>query len=92
MPYHAPMRTERSQGEATDPYPEAERGCTAHLIVGCGVTCLSRPALRSIIAAVAKAMGLDLDELNSDFGRFSVSWIRANGHERVSQQSTQSFT
>ena len=29
-------------------------------------------------------MGVDLDELNTDFGRFFVSWIRANGHDRVS--------
>ena len=31
-------------------------------------------------------MGVDLDELNTDFGRFFVSWIRANGHDRVSHR------
>lgn len=42
-------------------------------------------AFCSVIEAVAETMGIDLDELNTDFGRFFVSWIRANGHDRVSR-------
>ena len=37
----------------------------------------------SIIGAVSKATGIGIDELNTDFGRFFLSWVRENGHDKV---------
>ena len=37
----------------------------------------------SIIGAVSRATGIGIDELNTDFGRFFLSWVRENGHDKV---------